>query len=120
MEPEGQSGLVGLLRGKEKVPDIIPFHSIPIHSISIHPTPFQSIPIHVLPNAALPCPKILNKCPKKLLNCSIEMSYIENFDKVEKKIWSQSTKGVQGQPIINQRYHYKQYSRRLWTESVLS
>ena len=34
------------------------------------------------------------------------MSYIEIFDKVEKKLWSQSTKGVQGQPINNQRYPY--------------
>ena len=34
------------------------------------------------------------------------MSYIEIFDKVEKKIWSQSTKGVQGQPISNQIYPY--------------
>ena len=34
------------------------------------------------------------------------MSYIEIFDKVEKKLWSQSTKGVQGQPISNQRYPY--------------
>ena len=31
------------------------------------------------------------------------MSYIEIFDKVEKKLWSQSTKG---QPISNQRYPY--------------
>ena len=34
------------------------------------------------------------------------MSYIEIFDKVEKKLWSQSTKGVQGQPISNERYPY--------------
>ena len=44
------------------------------------------------------------KCPKRLLNCLIKMSYIEIFDNVEKKY--QSTKGVQGQPISNQRYPY--------------
>ena len=26
-----------------------------------------------------------SRCPKRLLNCSIKMSYIEIFDKVEKK-----------------------------------
>ena len=92
-------GFSGGVEVKRYVPDIIPFQSIP----------FQPIPLHFNP-CFTQCRSALSlnlkKCPKRLLNCSIKMSYIEIFDKVEKKVLSQSTKGVQGQPICNQRYPY--------------